>query len=219
MKNKKTLSTVLYIISAVILIFIIDLFFLTKNHVETGFQKALVIICAVILAAIVVLIIYEATLLREREPNYFLYDKTVHKNISPENLTFKIVNDKMTLYISKIGETEESLWLENTLDKPDKIGNPVEFRTLLAYKMLYDLADMNDDKYWLAFYTWGENTVQSIADAIRNNGDAEMAATLIQLKNSFNADLSDIKDFLINNKPYIQSRMLKFVKANIELFC
>ena len=84
--------------------------------------------------------------------------------------------------------------------------------------MLYDLADMNDDKYWLAFYTWGENTVQSIADAIRNNGDAEMAATLIQLKNSFNADLSDIKDFLINNKPYIQSRMLKFVKANIELF-
>ena len=58
MKNKKTLSTVLYIISAVILIFIIDLFFLTKNHVETGFQKALVIICAVILAAIVVLIIF-----------------------------------------------------------------------------------------------------------------------------------------------------------------
>ena len=46
----------------------------------------------------------------------------------------------------------------------------------------------------------------------------EMAKTLMALRNSENKRIDDVKDFIMNNKPYIQSRMLKFVRKNIELF-
>lgn len=218
MKNKKALSLILYVAGALVGIFAIDLIFIAASVAKTGFQKFLVVVCFILLAFIAAMIIYVATQMKDVEPNFFLYDKTLRKNISIDNLTFKTVNDKMTLYISQIGETEESLWVDNVLEDHEKLGEPAEFRTVLAYKMLYDLADFDDDKHWLDFYTRGGNTVSSIADAIKKNGDIEMADTLVELKNSFNGDISDIKEFLVNNKPYLQKRMLKFVKANIELF-
>lgn len=218
MKNKKALSFILYVVGALVGIFAIVLILISANVAKTGFQKFLVAVCFILLAFIAAMVIYVATQMRDVEMNFFLYDKTLNKNISVDNLTFKMINDKMTLYISRIGETEESLWTSNVLEDPEKLGEPAQFRTLLAYKMLYDLADLDDEKHWLDFYTCGGNTVSSIADAIGKNGDTEMARTLTELKNSFNGDISDIKEFLVNNKPYMQKRMLKLVKANIELF-
>lgn len=218
MKNKKALSFILYVVGALVGIFAIVLIFIAAGVAKNGFQKFLLVVCFALLAFIAAMVIYLATQMKDVEINFFLYNKTLNKNISVDNLTFKMVNDKMTLYISRIGETEESIWTSNVLEDPQKLGDPAQFRTLLAYKMLYDLAELDDDKHWLDFYTCGGNTVSSIADAIAKNGDAEMARTLTELKNSFNGDISDIREFLVNNKPYMQKRMLRFVKSNIELF-
>ncbi|MBR2370678.1 MAG: hypothetical protein IKA82_01530 [Clostridia bacterium] len=218
MKNKKALSIALYVIAALLVIFIIDLFIMFGTVAQTGLQKALIVICIVLIVFIAAMLVYGATLLKEREPNYFLFDRTLNKNIPVQNLTFKIVNDKMNRYIAEIKETDTTLWRDNVLDTPEKLGTPAEFRILLAYKMLYDLADIDDEQHWLVFYTWGKNAVQSVAEAVKLNGDAEMASTLLYLRDSFNGDISNIRDFLVNNKPYIQQKMLVFTKQNIELF-
>ena len=85
-------------------------------------------------------------------------------------------------------------------------------------EMLYDLADIDDEQHWLVFHTWGKDAVQSVAETVKLNGDAEMASTLLYLRDSFNGDISNIRDFLVNNKPYIQHKMLAFTRQNIELF-
>jgi hypothetical protein len=218
MKNKKVIVAILCIFALICGFFTVDIFFITRPYVETAFQKALVVICAALLAFITFMLAYGAWLLKDKEPNYFLYDKILGKNISVDNLTFKMVNDKMTLYISQIGETEESLWIGNTLSDSTKIGTPAEFRIVLAYKMLFDLAESNDEQRWNMFYEVRKDTVYAIAKAIHENGDTEMARTLTALRNSEEKNVNHVKDFILNNKPYIQGRMLKFVKKNIELF-
>lgn len=218
MKNKKALSIALYVVAAILLILVIDLFVMFGTIAQSALQKTLIVICIVLIVFIAAMLVYGASLLKEREPNYFLFDRALNKNIPVQSLTFKIVNDKMNRYIAEIKEDDASLWRDNVLDRPEKLGTPAEFRIVLAYKMLYDLADIDDEKHWLIFHTWGKDAVQSVAEAVKLNGDAEMASTLLYLRDSFNGDITNIRDFLVNNKPYIQRKMLVFVRNNIELF-
>ena len=60
--------------------------------------------------------------------------------------------------------------------------------------------------------------ISSIADAISLNGDEELAKAFKFLHENASGSYERTEKFLVDNKKYIQVKMLKYVKANIKRF-
>ena len=142
--------------------------------------------------------------------NYFLYDPKTKKNVSPQKLTFQIVNARMNRYLSYYAASEGKLWTEGVLESPElDMGD--EFKPIVAYKLLYDLAELNSENGWKCFEVCGEGTVEFICSSIASAGDAEMAENIRKMKQLRPYNGAYISDYLVRNRKYLQSRMFKYV--------
>ena len=63
-----------------------------------------------------------------------------------DNLTFTIVNERMTFFLGLVCETPDQLWQEGILDDSRKFGYRGVYKPLVAYKMLYDLGEKDIDE-------------------------------------------------------------------------
>ena len=104
---------------------------------------------------------------------------------------------------------------ELTVIKGKKIFNStVDF----GYKLLFDLAERDFDAGWKCFDLASDETVDFIAAAIELNGDTEMAKTLRQFKASKPTNLKHVRDYLVGNRKYLQSKIFRYTVDNIEKF-
>lgn len=164
------------------------------------------------------LILYYLYITRDAEPNFFLFDRARKRNIPVEDLTFTIVNERMSFFLTMVCESAEQLWQDNVLESDRKLGYRRVYRPLLAYKMLYDLADKNIAAYWNLLLTATPATVDSLCSALEQGGEKEMVKAFRYIMENYRENPEKIKDFVCGNMRYIRGRMLGYIKRNIELF-
>ena len=163
---------------------------------------------------------YYIYLSRESDPNFFLYNKETRKNIDASQLTFDIVNERMNFYLSLISDSDEELWQGAVLAKSDgSFGREEVYRPLVAYKMLYDLTESDDDFAWDRLILAEVTTVRLLTRALKQAGDADLAQAIVDLYKGENVEEGEnLRDFLTGNRKYLRARMLRYVKQKLDYF-
>ncbi len=191
---------------------------LAVPNADAAYKKVLEIIISVLMLILSLLIAYYLYVIRDVEPNFFLFDRKKKKNIPIENLNFTIVNERMSFFLTMVCESVGELWTENTLECDRKLGYRRVYRPLLAYKMLYDLAEMDIAEYWSFLFYAKPEVIESVANALEQGGEQEMVKAFRYIMEHYRETPEKIKDFVCGNKKYIRGRMMSYIKRNIELF-
>ena len=153
----------------------------------------------------------------EVKPNYFLYDENTRKNIPVQKMGFDVINRKMNRYLSAYASSEGALWTDRILERPD-LDMENKFKPAVAYRLLFGLADKDVDKGWSCFEKASYETVEFICSALDSCGDTEVARTLRHLKAANPINLKYVRDYLVNNKAYIRTKLCNYVYDNINKF-
>lgn len=216
--NQKTLNLILMIASiafavVAVILFIVGIVY-DGDHV---FTKVMMIVVAVLSLALAAELAYLLWISGDRKPNYFLYDSRIKKNMPVEKLTFQVVNGRMNRFFSNYAPSEGKIWTDGILESPDlDMGD--QFKPMVAYKLLYDLAVMDVEKGWRCFEVASVGTVEFVCRSLEMNGDNEVAGNLRMMKNAQPFQIRYVRDYLVSNKGYLQARMFKYVRANIDKF-
>lgn len=186
---------------------------------DASYKKVLLRISAVLFFILMALALYYFYLTRESDPNFFLFDQTTRKNIPVDQLTFGIVNERMDFYLSLISDSDEELWQGGVLAKNDgSFGHEDIYRPLVAYKMLYDLTDRDDDVQWRLLEFAEVTTIRLLTRALKQGGDADMAQAIVELYRGEGEEGENLRDFLKGNQKYLRGRMLRYVKQHLDYF-
>lgn len=182
-----------------------------------GAQRTLIIICSLLLLALCALYVYIILLSVDREPNYFLFDRLSGRNIPLSELRWRMVDDKLTLYISENFGSEIFLWKSDALLDEDRYGYHGALGPLIAYRMLCNVARDEGGEYFRLLETAEERTVSVLCRLLEGAGEEDMARAIMSYKRGGGAR-EDFRGYLSANTRYIQSRMLGYVRRHIEYF-
>lgn len=154
---------------------------------------------------------------KEVKPNFFLYDPQTRRNISLEKMDFVVINRKLNNYLRTFAASEGQLWTGRILEDP-ALKMEDKFKPAVAYRLLFGLADKDADQGWKCFELATQETVGFICDALDSNGDTEVARTLRHLKAANPMNIKYVRDYLVNNKSYIRTKLCNYVYDNINKF-
>ncbi len=172
-------------------------------------------IVAALCLALAIELGYMFMLNRTAKANYFLYDPATKRNVPVQKLSFAVVNARTGRYLASFASSEGKIWNDRVLDEAEI--DP-EFKTLIAYKLLFSLADKDVDAGWKCLENSSNKTIVFICEALNENSDFEFSNNFGKMMAEKPLNMGLIRDYLVRNKRYMQSRMLKYVTDNIELF-
>ncbi len=219
MNWKKKLPLIVMIAGIVSFIGAVLLFALAVPRADAAYKRVLEIILASLMLLLSLLVVLYFYVTRDAEPNFFLFDRKRKRNIPLEKLTFKIVNERMTFYLSMVCDgSVEQRWTENALENDRQLGPHRVYRPLLAYKMLYDLADKDLESDWALLYSAKPEIVNSLCSALEQGGEREIVRAFRYVMDSYRETPAKIRDFICGNQKYFCGRMVKYITKNIELF-
>ena len=215
--NQKKLKLVLLISAAVLAVVGIALLVFGCIYDENVFTKVSIIVVSALSILLGGEIVYLLMLMNDVRPNYFLYDNKLKRNISVQKLTFEDIAVRMNRYFSHYASSEGKIWTDKILEDP-ALDMADEFKPVVAYKLLYDLAEKDIDAGWSCFELASEKTVEFICRALEINNDNDMANTLRAIKKTNPVNTQYLRTFLVKNRKYLKSRMFRYVYDNIRLF-
>ena len=179
--------------------------------------KVLLFVVAAVVILLAAELVYLSLMSKNVKPNFFLYNPSTNSNAAPESLTFEAANTRMNKYLARFASSEGKFWTEKVLDDP-AVAISADFKPIVAYKLLYDIAENDSEAGWKCFVLATEETVGYIADGVAQNGDAQLADSLRQLKGAKPLNMKQTRDFLVGNKKYIKKKFFKYVVENIDKF-
>lgn len=227
MDKNKIINTALWasVVVSLVLAIVTAVFGFTS---EKAFSKVVLIIVAILFLALAAMVAYLAyidtfkvlpTGSREsRRINYFLNAQNKKKGISPDELTFGIVDGQMNKYIIDTFGSPIALWQNQVFAEEGIFGKEDSFKILLAYKMVYDLQSHHSKKIWNMFFDLSDIEFSDLCELLVRNGDEEFAQKLSEYKNSGMNTVGEASAFLDDNENYVKSRMVNYVKRKIDLF-
>lgn len=217
----KNMSLILLVAAAVLILGGIVMLALLVPGAASTFYKVCLAIISILCILMGVGLLFCLYLGRDNDPNFFLYDTKTGRNISEAELDFERINSRMGYFMTTLSTSLEKLWSDNALDsKPEKFGVSEVYKPLAAYKMIYDLAEIDRPEGWRLFLNASPAAITTLTDALLMNGEDAMANTLVKAYNTA-AHVDDyewLRDFLKGNKPYISRRMTAYVRKNLEWF-
>ncbi len=217
---KQNLQIVLFVLCGLLTVLGILTFVLFAGQSE-GILKVLLVILGVvvILAAIALALLALVTGSAERA-NFFLYDSKIKANRSIDELSFDLINKKMTFVMSKLTSTASKVWTQNVFEEESEVfaDNDDRFVPLIAYKIIYDLSERANEGVWNLYLMADKSIIDAIASALELNRDDELANAFRYLHENAAGSFERTEKFLADNKKYIQTKMVKYVKANIDRF-
>lgn len=219
--NSKNMAIVLMIAAGVLILGGISLLLFLVPGAASFFK-----VCLIVISVLCILmglgLLCTLYLGRDNDPNFFLYDTKTQRNLTAEELTFDRVNSRMSYFLTTLSTSQEKLWADNTLadNGTGRFGVNDVYRPLTAYKMLYDLIELDRPEGWALFLCATPATIDSLLDALEENGEEAMAKALYHAYNSASGrdDTEWLRDFLSGNAKYLRRRMLGYVQKNIEWF-
>ena len=215
---KKKLPLIMAIAAIVSLIGAVLILVLAVPRADATYKRVMEIIIACLMLLLYLLVGYYLWMIRDAEPNFFLFDRQRKRNISVDDLTFKFANERLSFLLTTVSQSPEELWREDVLENELKLGYRKVYRPLIAYKMLYDLADKNVDSYWDYLQTATPETILSIARALEQAGETEMVKAFVFIMENYRGEPAKIRNFVIGNQKYIRGRIMAYIKRNIEMF-
>ena len=180
------------------------------------FGKIVLVLMGVVSLALTGELGYFAYLMMDTNPNYFLYSSQAKRNISVQKLTFQTVNARMNKFLSGYAASEGIIWNDRVFDNP-YLEMPKEFVPLVAYKMLYSLAEKDIPAGWTCLENSSEETIRFICAGLVANGDDKFAAEIEKMM-ARPVNIKAARDYLVRNKAYMQKRMMMYVVNNIDEF-
>ncbi len=154
---------------------------------------------------------------RDSAPNFFLYNAQSGRNIPIQKMSFQIVNGRMNRYLSCYAASEGKLWTDRVFDNP-YLEMEDKFKPAVAYKLLYDLAERDAEPGWKCFEMASEETVDFLCNALEANADMDMARTIRTMKHSKPINMKQVRDYIVNNRNYLKSKLYRYVYDHIQLF-
>ena len=218
---KNNLLLILAIVSGVLILGGIVICILGIAKASTAFYTVMLIIISIVMILLGCVLIQYINLVAGQNvsKNLFLYDTAENKNLDVEELDFDRINKRMGSFMGNISSGIRELWSENLFIGHDDIwGGTEELKTLLAYKMLYDLSVVNKEALWGLYLAADGELIEAMADAISNNDGDELGMYIMKLQAGAEGSFEKSKKFLDDNKNYIENKMFNFTKSNIEKF-
>ena len=216
MKQQEKIKLIVLIGSIVAAILAVALLIVGIVYSGGTLAKVLIFVISFFVLALAGELGYLFMLMGNTKANYFLFNPKTNRNIAPQKLTFQIINVRMNRYLSNFASSEGKIWNARVLDNP-YLEMPQEFKPLVAYKLLYGLAEKDADAGWECLENASEETLLFIYNGISMNNDKDFAFNFAQLtQRPMNIKL--VRDYLIRNKRYMQGKMTKYVVENIDKF-
>ena len=187
---------------------------------DVPYKQVLGIIIAVFMFVLSALIAIYLWLNRDTEPNFFLFDRQRKRNISLDDLTFKFANERLSFLLTTVSQSPEELWREDVLENELKLGYRKVYRPLIAYKMLYDLIELDRQETWELFTGAEADVISTLCRVLSSCGEVDMSNTLMDAYEGAESvdDIEYARDFIMGNAKYIRRRMRDYVLKNIEEF-
>ena len=217
MKQQEKIKLIVGIGSIVAAVLAIVLLIVGIVYNGGGLVKGLIIVISLFVLALAAELGYLFMILGNTKANYFLFNPKINRNMAPQKLTAEIVNVRMNRYLSTFASSEGKIWTDGILDNPS-LEMAEAFKPLVAYKLLFDLAERDFDAGWKCFDFASDNTVEFICSALDVSGDAELAKNLRDFKSVKPTNVKYVRDYLVSNRKYLQSRMFKYAMDNIDKF-
>ena len=141
--NSKNMAIVLLIAAGVLILGGISLLLFLVPGAASFFK-----VCFIIISVLCILmglgLLFTLYLGRDNDPNFFLYDTKTQRNIPVEELSFDRVNSRMSYFMTTLTTSQEKLWRPGVLDPASpRFGTDAVYLPLAAYKMLYDLVEID----------------------------------------------------------------------------
>lgn len=217
MKSKKLISIFLITVSVLCLAAAIVLLIFAGQN--SGYKKMLHIIVGALLLFLSMLILFYWWISRKDDKNFFLYDGVTERNLPLDQLTQQKVLERMTYFIDELADSPEMLWSGNVLEWNSKFGHRGIFKPLVAYKMLYDLGLQDpDSSYWNYLANASDESLGIICASLERAGEKKIVRAFRLILESEPKPGPQMKEFLNKNTGYISSRMLNYVRMNIDCF-
>lgn len=217
--NQKKLNLILTIAAAVFAVLFVALLVcglvIDFTYTVTKIMMIVVALVSLALAAELAFLVWFGG--KGDKPNYFLYDASTKKNVGVEKLTLQVVSRRMDRYFSEFAPSEGKLWTDGILENPE-LDMEDAFKPLVAYKLLFDLADRDMEKGWRCFEVASPLTVEFVCASLEMNGENEIAGNLRKMKAVQPFQVKYVRDYLVSNANYLQTKMLMYVRDNIEKF-
>lgn len=217
--NQKKLNLILTILCAAFAVLFLVLLIcgiaIEFTYTLTKVMMIIVAVFSLILAAELAFLVWFGG--KGVKPNYFLYDSSINKNVSVDKLTLQVVSRRMDRYFSEYASSEGKLWTDGILDNPE-LDMEDAFKPLVAYKLLFDLADRDIEKGWKCFELASVETVDFVCRGLEMNGENEIAGNLRKMKAIQPFQIKYVRDYLVSNANYLQTKMMMYVRDNIEKF-
>ena len=217
---KQNLQIILFVLCGLFVVGGI-LTFVFGGAESQGFLKAMFIIFGVLLVLLAASFALLALVVGSGEKaNFFLYDSKLKENMPVDELTFEVVNKKMTFVMTNLTSSASKVWTENVFGMENEIfaEGDDSFVPLVAYKILYDLLERSNEAIWQLYLAADAEIIDAIAAALELNGDNELANAVKFLHENADGNYERTAKFLGDNKKYIQAKMVKYVKSNINRF-
>ena len=181
--------------------------------------KVMMFICAALMVILGGLIYAYYFIFGEKRRNYFLTDIETGRNKRISELSFDDVNDRMEYFMSKRVSDESELWVGGFLGKRGMFGAQDVFKPLAIYKMLFNLSEKNKSENWRLFFDMPDSDFARMINCLDSVDDVNMSRKLTSLR-AFNdvTRIDRLADFITKNRKYICSRMINYVRANIDKF-
>ena len=207
------------LVAATVFFFIVAVVLLVLGMVLeiSTLPKVVLIIVALLCLTLSIEFGYFTYLMIDTKPNYFLYNPQTRRNMSVQKLTFQTINARMNRFLSGYASSEGKVWNDRVFDNP-YLEMPEEFKPLVAYKLLFGLAEKDSEAGWKCLENASEETVLFVTNGLELNKDSEFAAAFSNLMSQRPINIKVIRDYLVKNKRYIQSKMTKYVIDNISCF-
>ena len=218
--NQNKMKLLLGVVGIILAVVAIALFFVGVFAIDfssAALVKIMVFVISFLCLALAVELFFLFTVENEKAPNYFLYNSQSKKNIPANKLSFQIINGRMNRYLSGFAPSEGKLWTDRILDNP-YLEIEDKFKPAIAYKLLYDLAERDNEQAWRCFEIASEETVEFLCSSLEMNYDTDMARTLRQLKGAYPLNLKLVRDYIVKNRNYLKGKLCRYIYDNIQLF-
>ncbi len=217
---KQNLQAVLFASAGLLTVLGILTFVLFAGQSEGALMALLIVLGIVIILAAIVLALLAFVTGSAEKANFFLYDAKLKANCSVDELDFDLINKKMTYVMSKLTSTASKVWTENVFEEESDVfaDGDDRFVPLVAYKIIYDLSERANEGVWNLYLMADSDIIDAIAAALELNRDEELANAFRYLHENAGGSYERTEKFLSDNKKYIQAKMVKYVKANIDRF-
>ncbi|MGM9644379.1 MAG: hypothetical protein ACI3X1_04765 [Eubacteriales bacterium] len=217
---RRNLQVILFVLCGLLIVAGILTFIFGAGNSD-GALKALFIVFGIVLILLgIALVLFAFVTGSAERANFFLYDAKLKSNLPVDELNFDIINKKMTYVMTRLTPTASKVWTENVFEEDNEIfeNGDDSFVPLVAYKIIYDLSERANEGIWNLYLMADPSIIDAIAAALELNRDEELANAFRYLHENAGGDYERTEKFLLDNRKYIQAKMVKYVKANIERF-